>query len=43
MGIGGHVETQKKPIGVQWVYKTKLNADGTINKHKTRFVVKGYT
>jgi hypothetical protein len=24
------------------VYRTKLNADGSINKHKTRLVVKGY-
>jgi hypothetical protein len=32
----------KKPIGVKWVYRTKLNADGTINKHKARLVVKGY-
>ena len=34
--------THKKPIGVKWVYRTKLNADGTINKHKARLVVKGY-
>lgn len=32
----------KKPIGVKWVYRTKLNVDGTINKHKARLVVKGY-
>ena len=32
----------KKAIGVKWVYKTKLNADGTVNKHKAKFVVKGY-
>ena len=29
-------------IGVKWVYRTKLNADGSINKHKERLVVKGY-
>ena len=29
-------------IGVKWVYKTKLNLDGTIQKHKTRLVAKGY-
>ena len=32
----------KKVIGVKWVFKTKLNADGSINKHKERLVVKGY-
>ena len=24
------------------MYRTKLNADGSINKHKARLVVKGY-
>ena len=33
----------KKAIGVKWVYKTKLNVDGFINKYKARLVVKGYT
>ena len=33
----------KKPIGVKWVYITKLNVDGTINKHEARLVVQGYT
>ena len=32
----------KKSIGVKWVYKTKMNPDGTINKHKARLVAKGY-
>ncbi|WKA12871.1 hypothetical protein VitviT2T_030219 [Vitis vinifera] len=32
----------KKAIGVKWVYRTKLNYDGSINKHKARLVVKGY-
>lgn len=30
-------------IGVKWVYKTKLNPDGSIHKHKARLVVKGYS
>ena len=32
----------KRAIGVKWVYRTKLNSDGSINKHKARLVVKGY-
>jgi len=32
----------KKAIRVKWVYRTKFNADGSINKHKARVVVKGY-
>jgi hypothetical protein len=32
----------KKVIEVKWIFKTKLNADGKINKHKARLVVKGY-
>lgn len=31
-----------KPIGVKWVYKTKLNEDGKIEKYKARLVAKGY-
>ncbi|XP_017982370.1 PREDICTED: uncharacterized mitochondrial protein AtMg00820-like [Theobroma cacao] len=29
-------------IGVKWIFRTKLNPDGSINKYKTRLVVKGY-
>ncbi|CAA7034524.1 unnamed protein product [Microthlaspi erraticum] len=31
-----------KPIGLKWVFKLKRNSDGSINKHKSRLVAKGY-
>ena len=34
--------SKKKVIGVEWVYKTKCNAEGKIDRHKARLVVKGY-
>ena len=30
-------------IGVKWIFKTKRNAEGEIEKHKARLVAKGYT
>ena len=32
----------RKVIGMKWIYRTKLNVDNSINKHKARLVVKGY-
>ena len=32
----------RKFIGVKWVFKTKLNANGSINKYKAMLVVKVY-
>ncbi|XP_074337698.1 uncharacterized protein LOC141674898 [Apium graveolens] len=31
-----------KTIGVKWVYKTKTNQDGEVEKYKARLVAKGY-
>ncbi|CAL2278968.1 unnamed protein product [Prunus armeniaca] len=33
----------KPVIGVKWVYKTKLNLDGTVQKNKAGLVAKGYS
>ena len=32
-----------KIIGVKWVYKTKYNEHGKVNKYKARLVAKGYS
>ena len=32
----------QKTIGVKWVYKTKLNEKGEVDKYKAWLVVKGY-
>ncbi|XP_074372642.1 putative mitochondrial protein AtMg00820 [Apium graveolens] len=34
--------TGYKPLGSKWVFKEKLKTDGTIDKYKTRLVIKGY-
>ncbi|KAL4369443.1 hypothetical protein GQ457_05G010710 [Hibiscus cannabinus] len=33
----------KQTIGCKWVFKTKLNFDGTLERYKARLVAKGYT
>eukprot|EP00253_Pinus_taeda_P003949 PITA_03949 len=33
----------KQTIGYKWLYKPKMNADGTIDKLKARLVAKGYS
>lgn len=30
-------------VGVKWICKTKFNQDGSLQKHKARFVAKGFT
>ena len=36
------IPADKTSIGVKWVYKTKLNEKGELEKHKERLVAKGY-
>lgn len=33
----------KKPIKTKWIFKIKLNTDGSINRYKARLVAKGYS
>eukprot|EP00253_Pinus_taeda_P022507 PITA_22507 len=33
----------KVPIGCKWLYKSKFNVDGSIDKHKAKLVAKGYS
>lgn len=32
----------KRPIGCRWIYKVKINLDGTVDRYKARLVAKGY-
>ena len=32
----------KKPVDVKWVFKLKLNPDGTISKRKARLVARSF-
>lgn len=36
------IPKETKTIGCKWVYKTKLKADGILDKYKARLVAKGY-
>ena len=34
---------EAKKVGVKWIYKTKFNENGEVDKYKARLVAKGYT
>jgi hypothetical protein len=35
--------TGRNPIGIKWVFKKKMNAEGKVEKYKARLVEKGYS
>ena len=37
------VPKDKDVIGVKWIYKTKQDADGNVQKHKAIMVARGFT
>jgi len=39
----GCVARRGKKVGVKWIYKTKLNEKGEVEKFKARLVAEGYT
>ncbi|KAL0394461.1 UNVERIFIED_CONTAM: Retrovirus-related Pol polyprotein from transposon RE2 [Sesamum latifolium] len=38
-----YLPDEKRTIGSRWVYKLKLNPDGSVSRYKARLVTKGYT
>ena len=37
------VPKDKYVVNVKWIYKTKKDADGNVQKHKARMVARGFT
>ena len=37
------VPKEKDVISVKWIYKTKQDVDGNVQKHKERMVARGFT
>jgi len=37
------VPDDKDVISVEWIYKTKQDVDGNVQKHKVRLVARGFT
>ena len=33
----------RKPVGSKWVFKLKMNADGSVERCKARLVAQGYS
>ena len=31
------------PVSCRWIYKIKTRADGSVERHKTRLVARGFT
>jgi len=37
-----HLSAGAKVVGCKWIFKNKFHADGSFQRHKTRFVAKGF-
>ena len=37
------IPREREVVSLKWIYKVKLNQEGDIQKHKARFVARGFT